>query len=379
MNIAIFETEHFEGAYPVIKLFDNGANSIIVFTYERSYRQFNFLFKEDMKRYEWIVKNENESKNYFIYKMYKEIKKRNIELLYLNTVSNNFHSYALLIKMLKGIRICVTIHNINEYFEFNNAETFRQKVRRSGKKLLIKVAKEFNVVSLTMVENLKKRLPAYKKVYCVPGAIFQKEKIEVAHLTAGEKIKIVVAGTIDVRRRNYQQVFEFLDKCHLSQLSVEVTLLGGYYGEEGKKVLENCKEYSLKYDDLKFYNNDVVDQPEFDRVMNNSHFVWIPSVIETILQDNVTEVYGVTISSGNLFDIIKHAKPFIVPAQLQCDNYLNSSSFAYQQVDDIIDYLQKFTNGSSLYDKLKEKALINSENYTIEKVRYRNKDLFLTQ
>ncbi|HEX4373832.1 MAG TPA: glycosyltransferase [Puia sp.] len=376
MRVAIFETEHFEGAYPVIKLFDDGVNSITIFTYERSYRQFNFLFGENMKRYEWIVKNENGSKNNFILRMYKEIKKRKIELLYLNTVSNNFHSYALLIKMLKRIRIIVTIHNINEYFEFNKAETFRQKVRRSGKKILIKEVKEFNVVSLTMVENLKRKLPAHKKVHCVPGAIFEKEKIEVADLADGEKIKIVVAGTIDVRRRNYKQVFEFLDKCIAIQLPVTVTLLGGYYGEEGKKILENCEEYSLKHDDLKFYNSDVVDQPEFDRVMNEAHFVWIPSVIETILQDNVTEVYGVTISSGNLFDIIKHAKPFIVPEQLQFDSYLNSSSFKYQHAGEITEYLQKFITDSSLYNKLKEKALINSENYTIENVKARNKDLF---
>jgi hypothetical protein len=377
MNIGIFETEHFEGAYPVIKLFDSGSNSITIFTYEKSYRQFNFLFDGNMKRYEWVVKDENESKNKFVYKMYKEIRKRNIELLYLNTVSNNFHSYALLIKMLKRIRIIVTIHNINEYFEFNKAETFRQKIRRSGKKLLIKEVKEFNVVSLTMVENLKRNLPGYKKVHCVPGAIFEKEKIKIADLAAGEKIKIVVAGTIDVRRRNYDQVFEFLDKCNILQLPGTITLLGGYYGEEGKKILEKCKEYSVDHDNLKFYDRDVVDQPEFDRVMNESHFVWIPSVIETILQDNVTEVYGVTISSGNLFDIIKHAKPFIVPVQLQFDDFLDSSSFTYQHTDDIIGYLQKFVIVPSLYDKLKQKALVNAEKYTIENVKARNKDLFL--
>jgi hypothetical protein len=376
MNIGIFETEHFEGAYPVIKLFDNEVNSITIFTYEKSYKQFNFLFERNMKRYEWVVKDENESKNNFVYRMYKEIKKGNIELLYLNTVSNNFHSYVILIKMLRRIRIIVTIHIINEYFVFNKAKTFRQKVRRSGKRLLIKEVKEFNVVALNMVENLKRRLPENKKVHCVPGAVFEKEKIEAAEFTAGEKIKIVVAGTIDVRRRNYEQVFKFLDKCNALQLAVSVTLLGGYYGQEGKKVIENCKEYSLRYDNLKFYNKDVVDQPEFDRVMNESHFVWIPSVIETILQDKVAEVYGVTISSGNLFDIIKHAKPFIVPQQLQFDSYLKSSSFKYQHVNDTIEYLQKFINAPLLYDELKEKALINSENYTIENVKARNKDLF---
>jgi hypothetical protein len=378
MNIGIFETEHFEGAYPVIKLFDNGANAITIFTYEKSYRQFNFLFGASIEKYQWIVKDESESKNYFIFKMYNEIKKRNIELLYLNTVSNNFHSYMVLIKMLRRIRIIATIHNINEYLEFNKTNTFRQKVRRSGKKLFIKEVKEFNVVSLTMVENLKRKLPAYKKVHCIPGAVFEKEKIKIAEFAAEEKIKIVVAGTIDMRRRDYNQVFELLDKCNAVQLPVVVTLLGGYYGEEGKKVLANCKKYSLNHDNLTFYDGDVVDQPEFDRVMNDVHFVWIPSVIKTVLQDDVTEVYGATISSGNLFDIIKHAKPFIVPAQLQFDSYLNSSSFKYQDADDIIEYLQKFITDPSLYDELKEKALINSENYTIENVRARNKDLFST-
>ncbi len=377
MNIGIFETEHFEGAYPVIKLFDNGINAITIFTYEKPFRQFNFLFKENMNKYEWIVKKESESKNNFIYKIYREVKKRNIELLYLNTISNNFHSYVLMIKMLKRVRIIVTIHSINDYFEFSKAKTFRQMVRLSGKRWLIKTVKEFNVVALNMVESLQKKLPENKKIHCIPGAVFEKEKIEIADFIKEDKIKIVVAGTIDARRRNYNRVFDFLNKCNDFELPVTITLLGGYYGEEGKKIIERCKEYSLKHDNLKFYNCDVVDQPEFDKMMNEGHFVWIPSVIEAILQDNVIEVYGITISSGNMFDIIKHAKPFIVPEQLYFDNYLNSGSFKYQNIDDIINYLQKFILNPSLYDKLKENALTNSENYTIENVRMRNKDLFL--
>ena len=40
MRVGVFETTHFEGAYPVIKCFDNGANEITIFCYEESYRQF---------------------------------------------------------------------------------------------------------------------------------------------------------------------------------------------------------------------------------------------------------------------------------------------------------------------------------------------------
>ena len=43
MHVGIFETDHFEAAYPVIRLFDNGENDITIFVYEKSYRQLQFL------------------------------------------------------------------------------------------------------------------------------------------------------------------------------------------------------------------------------------------------------------------------------------------------------------------------------------------------
>ncbi|SRR5579871_405715 len=379
MKIAIFETEHFEGAYPVIRLFDNGENAITVFCYEQSFRQFQFLFKEDFSKYKWVVKQDDESKNHFIYRMYQEIKKGKMEILYLNTISNNFHSYALLIKMLKNVRTIVTIHNINNYFQFIPAFSLRRFIRNGGKKRLIKNTREFNVVSLTMIESLQKRLPSFKKVHCIPGAVFEKEKINAVNLIRGQQLKIVVPGTVDVRRRDYQKVFDLLYACNNLDLPIVITLLGGYYGDAGKRIIEACEKYILQFDNLQFYNAKIVDQPEFDKVMNESHFVWIPSVITTIINDEVREIYGETMASGNLFDIIKHAKPFIVPAQLRFDEYLQSSSFCYQNTNDIIEYIRRFINEPSLYYQLCKKALLNSENYTAENVRKRNQDLLLVQ
>jgi hypothetical protein len=376
MNIAIFETEHFEGAYPVIKLFDNGKNKITIFSYEQSFKQFKFLFKDDIDKYEWVIKKNHESKNHFIYEMLKQVKRRNIEIFYLNTVSNNFHSYTIFIKLLRNVRIIVTIHNINTFFKFKPTFRFRQWIRQSGKRWLIKNVNEFNVVSLTMAESLKEKLPANKKVHCLPGAVFESEKITHPDFS-GDSIKIVVPGTIDVRRRNYDQVFELLDKSHILNLPVSVTLLGGYYGEEGKCVLSRCAEYSMHHNNLKFYDGNTVDQPEFDKVMNESHFAWIPSVITTVLHDGIAEEYGKTISSGNLFDIIKHATPFIIPEKLQIDNFLESSAFRYHTIDEIIIHIRHFLDSGSAFGELKKIAVANSENYTTDRVRNRNPDLFI--
>jgi hypothetical protein len=376
MNVAIFETEHFEGAYPVIRSFDTGNNKITVFCYEKPYRQFRFLFGEDMPRYDWIVKMQGESKNGFIYRIYKEIKKRRIELLYLNTVSNNYHSYVLLIRALKNVRTIVTLHDINGYFQSGNQPGFRKQLRRNGKRWLIRTVREFNVVSLTMVGTLQEKLSASQSVHCVPGAIFENQKIAASTLSPGGPLRIVVPGTVDPRRRNYEKVFALLEACHQAGLPVEVSLLGGYYGAPGKEIIERCGPYARTFGDLRFYDLEVVDQPEFDRVMNAAHIVWIPSVLQTALQDGVMETYGQTISSGNLFDIIKHAKPFIVPATLAFDEFLRTSSFCYQDLPEIIDYLRRLISEPDLYPRLSLQALQNSGNYTVEAVRKRNPALF---
>lgn len=375
MRIGIFETEHFEGAYPIIKLFDNGKNDITIFTYEKPYRQFKYLFQDDLQRYSWVVKEENESRYRFIYRIYKESKKRNIELLYLNTILDNHFFYVWMIRRLSNLRIIVTLHAINNHFYFKPAFSLRRWVRNTGKKQMIRSVKEFNVVSSTMISYLQSFLPAHKKVYALPGAVFEGRHVLLPAPSPGEPIKLVVPGTVDVRRRNYEAIFELLEQCNGRSIPISIVLLGGYYGEAGKAILQKCKAYAANHNNLHFYETEVVDQPEFDRVMNDAHFVFIPSVIDTVLSDDIEERYGQSISSGNLFDIIKHAKPFIVPAALALPADLKGSAITYNTVAEIVDMLPQHI---SRYEEFARKAVTSSQHYTIEEIRKKYPTLFGT-
>lgn len=376
MRIGIFETEHFEGAYPVIKLFDNGKNDITVFTYAKPYRQFQFLFAKKADKLSWVVRQENESKYRFVYRMYKDVRRRKIRLLYLNTISDNHVFYAWLIRLLPGVRVIVTIHNVNNYFFPRSITNFRQLVRASGKKSLVAAVKEFNVVSVTIVPYLQSLLPAHKKVHCVPGAVYEGVYHEVAPPTELKTIRLVVPGTVDVRRRDYEVVFELLEHCNRLSLPVSITLLGGHYGDAGKQILEKCRQYKQQKDNLIFYETDIVDQPEFDRVMNESHFVFIPTQVETVLSDGIPETYGKSSSSGNLFDIIKHAKPFISPTALALPEDLQAAALRYEDMATITAFLQMITQDATRYKELAKKAILSSENYTIVQLREKNPTLF---
>lgn len=376
MEVGIFETIHFEGSYPVIKLFDNGKNRITIFTYEGAYQQFQHLFKENMSNYTWVIKNSSESRLQFIRRIYRHSKRSKFDILYLNTISDNHLAYALMIVLLRNMRIILTLHDINSHFGFRPGKTFRGWVRNTGKRILVSVVKEFNVVASTMIAYLRNKLPPHKKVHCVPGSVFEEEKRPRTIEGIGQRLKIVIPGSIDNRRRDYDLVFRLLEQINERKLKISIVLLGGI-SEYGTEILEKCKDYIASTAELLFFQTDIVDQPIFDREMDEADFIFIPSVINTVVSDGVPERYGLSISSGTIFDVIKHAKPMIVPEQLVIPANLESSTFKYLSSAEIILFLENFLLHPETYNEWQINALDNSRMYSIENIRKMNAAVFI--
>ena len=150
MRIGIFETDHFEVAYTLIRLFQLPSNQLTIFSYASSWQQLQMMPGIHQQPIEWVVKKNNQSKAAFIYQLYLHVKKEKIQLLYLETVTDNFIFYAWLVQALPGVRILLTIHDINSYFYFRNNGTIRRWVRNTGKKKLVRAVKEYTVINQTM-------------------------------------------------------------------------------------------------------------------------------------------------------------------------------------------------------------------------------------
>jgi hypothetical protein len=376
MKVAIFETEHFEGAYPVIKLFDNGKNDITIYTIESSYKQFLFLFGKDHDRYSWVIQNKDQSKYNFLWQMYRELKKSKPSIIYMNTIANNFFLYALFVARFPRTRIIITIHAINVYFKHHFAFSLRRIIRYIGRRMLLLVVREFNVVSQPLVSHLQNKLPQEKKVHCIPGAVYE-DKMDQAQPPVSQQINLVIPGSVDGRRRDYEQVFLLLEAIENLKIPLRITFLGAFYREYGQFILSKCKAFKHIYTNLKFYDWAIVDQHEFDLVMNQATIVWTPSVITTIIEDGVIEVYGQSIASGNFFDIIKHAKPFLIPSTLKIDDHLEQGCIRYDSIRDLQQFIADLYNEVIDYSSLIKHALDASNEYTIQKVRERNSLVFL--
>jgi hypothetical protein len=376
MKVAIFETEHFEACYPVIKLFDDGKNEITVFCYQEAYEQFKYLFPGEPSKYTWVVKPAKKSKYRFIIDMYRLIKKNKISLLYLNTISNNFIFYAVLVYALRNTRVILTIHNIKTQFEFKPSLSPRRIARFIGRRQLLRAVTEFNVIAMTMMSSLAARLPSHRKVYCIPGGIFEEDKMRQLQPPIHDKIKIVIPGSVDGRRRNYEQALELIIGLEEAKLVCTMIFLGPLYGAYGGEILNKSRQLELNYATLKYFGSETIPQPEFDRHMSEATFVYIPSALTPTIEDGVMERYGETMSSGSLFDAVKYAKPCLIPKALPVDPPMEDSCFRYDKVEDIIAFLLALRAGPKHYDALLQKALTASREYTIQKIKARNPGLF---
>jgi hypothetical protein len=373
MKTGIFELEHFEGAYPVIQLFDMPANQLVIFTDTDTYGRFADLFKEDVKRFQWEILDSTAGKWRFFHQLYKAAKKHQLDIFYLNTISNNHLFYAWVIGALRIARVVITVHDINCLFKSRWSFRLRQMMHHIGKMALIKRVSEYNVVSDTMIDYLRETTGGQMQIHNVPGAVFESEQHA---LTIDDHLHLVVPGSLDKKRRDYWQTFELLKAAEAKQLRLHITLLGGHSDAYGKAIIQQAAAMKTQYAKITVYDTRIVHQDEFDIQLNKAHFIYIPSVIDTAICYAIPETYGLTKSSGNMFDVIKHARPFIAPQALRISTTLESSCFRYTSIEHLVNFLAEMMQNKVSYAAWEQQALVNSREYTIAKVRERNVTLF---
>lgn len=371
MKAAIFETYHPEAAYPVIRLFDNGKNKLTIFSYEEAYQHLEHLLQDDIQKFNWVIRKKHQSKISFILTIFLETKKQKIQLLYLNTITDNFIFYAIMIFLLRKVRVIITIHSINNFFDHRFAFSPRRLIRTLGKKLLIAVTREFNVISIPSVKYLESKLPKDKKVHCVPNAVFDEFLCLQTQPLPTECINIVIPGTIEKRRRNYDQVFDLMIKLTDSKISFSITFLGKLYKDYGQEILSRSKAWNAQYGNIYYYEGDEVNQLEFDRVMARATILFLPLVIETIVDDDIVEICGTSSTSGNITEVIRHAKPFIIPKLMAIDPVLEKTCFRYDNPEEIVSFISVLQKSPDLYQSLLNSSLDASRNFTVNKIRDR--------
>lgn len=363
MHVGIQESEHFEGVYPVIRLFDNGQHTISLFVNRYVKEKLLDLLGTDAHRYNWVVQEEGESSIHFCRRMRREILFRNIQLVYLNTISKHHLWYALLLPFSQA-RTILTVHDVNCLFKARMGIRPRAIAQFLGKKWLREKVAAFNTVSETVKPYLEKQCRKDQPVYTIPGAVYEQTMVPEPTIPP---LRIVVPGSIDPKRRDYHKVLALAEM--LRDEPVEIVLLGGGNSAYAKTIWQRCASAGLP--NLVWFEKSVITQDSFDEWLNKAHFIWIPSVIETEICDGIREVYGITKSSGNIFDIIKHARPFLYPQGLVIPAELVHSGYQYTSLESLRAWIRQVSQNPASYQPFQAAAKTASEAFTVSHLRAR--------
>ena len=376
MKIALFDTGHFETAYTLLRLFDQPGNQVFVFTNGQTEAILKDMLQDDQDRFDWfIIDRWISNLNYFLY-VRRQLKQIKPEIIYLNTIDRLPFYYAAMLNTLPHARVILTIHDINCFFHKGNLNTFSDMLRWQSRKLLLRELEAVNVISETMLPAVRQKTNYRFPVIQIPGAVYEQQSHE---LLPTQRLQIVVSGSIDQKRRNYDDVFLLAELAEEAGLPVDITLAGGTQTLYGKAVLNKARLWKGQFSKIHSYDGSMLLPAEYDRVLQSAHFIFSPVVVQTKICGNIPETYGITKSSGSISDAIRFAKPFIVPEELMISSNLQSSVYKYKTLNDITDLLFRIFKNPETYRQWKEQAIDNSNWYSVRKVRERNASVFFSE
>jgi hypothetical protein len=363
MKIGIIESEHFETVYPLIRLLDDGNNELFLFVNETTSEQLKIALGSSYEsRYHWVIQQNKLSTRKFLNQVQSSIKKNGISFLILNTVSKHHLFYAWMIHLSGRIKTLLTVHDTNELFRNSLGWQPRNWIRFAGRQWLLNKVQYLNTINETVLPYLQQKARPYHTVVQLPAAVFEGDH----HCPpVHDSIRLVICGSIDPKRRDYQQVVKLLK--FTNNLPLQVILLGSARGSYAKEIIESAN--SQKENSVISFEDEIIPQPEFDNVIRNSHFIWMPVNVHTVSPTGIPEVYGITKSSGNIGDVIRQGKPFIVPQELAIPGNLANSCFRYENLEALADFLRALMEDPDRYPEYCKAANQASMEYSVKQIR----------
>lgn len=366
MNIAIYDAEHYEGIYPLIKIFGTSQNRLTIFTSSAAIDRLHEMLKGEFFHHKWIIIEPSNRNTKYFRRVKALLRVAKAEFVIFNTIATHQWSYAKLIKKI-GVENClVTVHNINNFFAPSPTVGIKTYINNLGKKYLRKHLIHFNVINETLLPKIKEQLLPFQQVYSIPGGIYEDFQ---QPISINDKIIIAIPGTVDSNRRHYDQLFTLAAMANEIQLPLEINVVGGFHSGFANDLKEKMRKVQYEHVQIKFTDYAVVPQPVYDENLQQAHFIWLPSVIHFKMENGLPEIYGVTKTSGNVYDIIRTGKPYLSPTALKMPPDLFKSGFHYENLQSLVEYLHNMYQNKFQYDTLIVNAKEASDNYRLERIQ----------
>jgi hypothetical protein len=362
MNIAIYDTEHFETTYALVRTLDTPQNELYIFTTSNMESVLKQMLGEKTNKYHWVIQKKTSLR--FAFHLFSCCKRKAISYLFLNTVSYHHIYFGIICFFLKKTKSVLTIHDTNNFFRPKVNASFRQIMHFFGKKVLIRNASMYATLLESTRQYIHKVYKIKKPIIVLPGAVYEEGKKTAVY--SAKTLSLVVCGSIDPYRREYEQLFELAQELENRQVISRIVLLGTAVRDYGEKIIRKCATTQMQFVQFIVYNN-FVDPLEYGAQLQQCNFIFQP--LKKILQKprEQPEEYGISTCSGAFFDAVRFARPILLPEYINISHELKGHCIPYHSLHELSDYLKNITFTQK--NELINLARLNSETFEIKKVR----------
>ena len=165
-------------------------------------------------------------------------------------------------------------------------------------------------------------------------------------------LKICIPGVITQSKRDYLGLFAVLqEKAEILRDRLEIYLLGyvtkGEQAEMGRAIA-NLQQSGYKV----IYHDSFVYGEEFDRAIADCDLL----INNQFISKNSTEVYGKTKESGMIFNMLRAAKPGILPKEYNVSSEFNDCTLFFDDYSHLAEIFEELVDNPHKLQQLKVSA-----------------------
>jgi hypothetical protein len=337
MRLVIYETTHYENLPAMLELAQFFFEQTTVFLDESSYQN---LIPAGEAETCWahvlfIIRRKNINHRKFIRTLLDYIRKEKFTHLHLSSLSNNYLFFVWNLNLFTNLHISLTVHEIN-YFRSLSFRSVRGISESFAKWWLYRKIDGLRALIPQMKIELDEYFPETKTVF-IPSRFY----IPNYFIPSADPVKIIVPGTVDARRRDYNFLVEFvynqMSKTNYKQ-RLSIILLGNAGSDFGKNIQQRLQKAN-DFIKIIFYQDEVSPE-EYSKEWQDASIIWSPIRTVTTGSRGQAEVYGISKSPGITADLIRFPKPTLVPEDFKIPFYLKHCLIPYKGGPDL---LQKMT------------------------------------
>ena len=268
----------------------------------------------------------------------------NVELWYDNGLANRFGIYWYRIRWYTIKKAWKGIFESSVLF---GKEMVRQQWRDQFIRSLSKT--DFRIVVYS--ESQRRYLEQYvspEKVIVFTFAIYE----GIAdHSRSNTKVRVCIPGTVSSYRRDYNSFFTVLkSNSALLKDKIVVDLLG-FIPQDEQSIIVQIEELIDQGFEVLYYPA-FIQANDYDALLSKADIIL--GNIRTQL--NPYQKYGYTKETGTLYNMIRAAKPGIMPASYPLEPGFDESCIVFHAYDELTGILLKLATDPSILTQLKKKA-----------------------